>query len=383
MYKRVILVVFDGLGIGSYIEGKSDNSFGNAVRSVGRDVCLPAFESLGLKSLCGLPCQRRVLHCRYGRTRQQSIFCDSFAAHWEMAGRVVNDGVCFSEGLPRAFMSKLERESGLRFAGNEPCYENVSMISSEVIGRHRESRLPIILTIPKYEPISTVGLVAFEDVIPFETIAECGQEIARVLSDEKDIGRVVVKTLVKEKGLVVEGKKRADYTLFSPPKGNLLYALQNKGVGVFTTGKISGLFNGQGITSSRGSWDNQIIFDETMEFISAKTEGLIWVNFNSLDRPYGHSRDVDKWIDTLVLYDDYLVKIRDSVSEGDLLIVTGDHGCDPTGLGVHTREWNPLLMYNLSFNSRMIGDHYHIDIGETVARAFGVVMDTGGRNLID
>ena len=385
MFERVVLVVFDGFGIGSYVKNESYNSLAHAIKYYkgAEQPCFTTLNGLGLKALNNVNDAQSVENSCYGRTRQQSFFCDSFAAHWEMAGRVINQGITFKNGMPEKYVNKIKEKTGLLFVGNEICYENVSLIDPQLIKQHEKLKRPIMLTIPKCEPISTIGIVAFEDTIPFEILKENGEKIAQILKDEKDIGRVVVKTLEKKNGEIVEGEKRADYCVFSPPEGNLLYALQEVGVKTYATGKINGLFNGRGITEYSSCWDDEIILEDTMRFLKAMDKGLLWANFNGLDRPYGHACDVNMWIKTLELYDSFLAKIMENITEKDILIFTGDHGCDPTGQVGHTKEWNPLFVYNPKMVSKKLGDHFHWDIGKTIAENFGVDLKCDAKSFLN
>ena len=385
MFERVVLVVFDGFGIGSYMKNESYNSLAHAIKhykGVERP-CFTTLNRLGLKALNNNKDDAQsVASSCYGRTRQQSFFCDSFAAHWEMAGQIINQGVAFKNGIPDKYLNKIKEKTGLLFVGNEICHENVSLISPKLIKQHEKVKRPIMLTIPKCEPISTIGIVAFEDVIHFEDLKEVGKRIAETLRGEKDIGRVVVKTLERKNGKIVEGKKRADYCIFSPPEENLLYALQEVGVKTYATGKINGLFNGQGIDEYSSCWDDEVIFEDTIRFFNIMDKGFLWVNFNGLDRPYGHACDVNMWIKTLEKYDVFLAKIMEKITEKDILIFTGDHGCDPTGQVGHTKEWNPLFVYNPKIVSKKLGDHFHCDIGKTVAENFGIDLRCGAKSFL-
>jgi len=385
MFNRVLFVVFDGFGIGSYVKDESYNSLENALKRYDKSmvVKLKTLNSWGLSPLRKKKGNKEMVCACYGRTRQQSIFCDSFTAHWEMAGEVVNEGVTFANGVPEKYVKEIKDSIGLTFIGNETCYEDLSLLDPKLLKRHREEKKPILLTIPKCEPISTVSIMAYEDVIPFEKLDSYARRMAEVLKGENEIGRIVAKTLKDCDGYLNDGEKRADYALFSPPDNNLLHALQNAGINTYATGKINGLFNGEGFTKSKVSWDNKTVLDDTLQYFHEIEKGLVWANFNSLDRPYGHKGDVSMWLETLAMYDDFLAMMKINITEKDLLILTGDHGCDPTGEGKHTREWNPLFIYNPFIIPRDLGEHMHSNIGKTIAENFGVNISSNANSFMD
>ena len=384
MINKILLVVFDGFGIGSYVEVENFNSLMNAIhdhKAVSLEKDITSLFDLGIKKI--VTNQHIISDCDacYGRTRQESFFCDSFAAHWEMAGKVINSGHLFNNGIPNKYVDIIKRRLGINFAGNELCYEDISLLNPEIIKKHKCTKEPILLTIPTLEPISTMSIVALESIITFEMLDDYARKIADLLKAEfginNEIGRIVVKSLKEADGKDVESKHRSDYTLFYPPNGNLLTLLTSHGIPVYATGKIPSLFNNVGITDSRLSWNNSTIFSDTIDYFNSTQKGLIWANFNSLDRPYGHSGDIDNWIAALKLYDSFVKYFKEIITPNDLLIVTGDHGCDPTGNGKHTREWNPLLVYNPLQNPVNLGDNYHRDISQTIADFFGVPFSSG------
>lgn len=383
MIKRVLLIVFDGLGIGSYVEAEDYNSLYNTIKWCEKSVQpeLETLNDLGLEYL--LPnqiCSRKVKGC-YGKTRQQSFFCDSFSAHWEMAGNVINDGVEFTHGIPFEYRDKIKKSLEIEFVGNEICYEEIEKLSPRILEKHIQEKKPILLTIPKKEPISTVAIVSLENVVSFAKLDNYASRIAQLLRGSKDIGRIVAKTLTHNHEGVKEGDKRSDYPVFQPPNDDLLKALQNANITTCATGKINGLFNGNGFACERTSWDNETIWSDTMEFFESFENAFVWANLNSLDRPYGHKRNPAMWLKTLNEYDRHLKEVIKHITEDDLLIITGDHGCDPTREGNHTREWNPLFVYNPCIVPKDLGEVVHLDIAETIADVFGINLGSGGTSF--
>lgn len=385
MFNRIVLMIFDGLGIGSYVEGEPYNSLSNALWKYGRntDTQLALLNSWGLEAFHRYGQSDTGYKACYGRTRQQSVFCDSYAAHWEMAGKVVNEGVAFHGGVPERYLKKLKDSLGISFSCNRTCYFDISLLTEQDLSRHKTSRQPLLLTIPENEPISTVCLAALDEVISFDELKVMGEKVACVLENEREIGRIVVKSLSEAGGKFFENNKRVDFTVFHAPEGNLLDKLTETGVETYATGKVASLFNGRGLTDYRISWDNQRIFQDTLDYFHTMKYGLLWVNFNSLDRPYGHNGDVESWVSTLIQYNNYVSRLKPEITGRDLLIITGDHGCDPCGEGRHTREWNPLLVYNPVIQPMPLGDYVHTDIGKTIAANFGICPEWSAWGFLD
>lgn len=370
--KKVLLVVIDGLGIGSY-ENDIYNSLFNAENKY-RQAKIPTLEHFGLNNLIKRKndCKRLKKHTAcIGRTKQQSIFCESFSAHWEMTGIVATSGHSFKNGIPHKVINKL-RTNKINLIGNLDCHHNLSNIPKDITELHIHSGNPIVVTMPEEIPITTLGLVSYEEIVSYEKMVSIASEIEKILSPADNIGRIVIKTFNRIDKTFKHLVKRTDIPIFKPPTPNLLDAIIISGRTTMAAGKISEMFNGYGFTRSHLSEDNPTIFRDTLTMFQETISGLIWTNFNSLDRPYGHDMDVKRWIKSLELFDNYLNEIINKITCEDLLIVTGDHGCDPVLSGFHTKEWNPLLIYNPNLIPVHLSDRSHSDIAATISDCFSL-----------
>ena len=373
MIKKILLLVMDGLGIGSY-ENKIYNSFANA-ESKYRQAKIPALEKLGLRNLLNNTSSRNsksYIAC-IGKTKQQSAFCESFSAHREMPGVVATQGYSFSTDMIDKLLNRMHKNN-INLIGGYNCYHNLSNISEDIMYLHAKSAVPVVVTSFQEEPITTLGLLSYEEVIPHEKLVAIAYKIKALLSTSDNVGRIVIKSFnrILGKRNFAHLSNRTDISIFKPLGPNLLDAIVNTGRTTMAAGKICGLFNGYGFTHSHTSWENQTIFKDTLEMFNETCNGLVWTNFNSLDRPYGHSKDVKNWIESLELFDSYISEMLNKITRDDLLIITGDHGCDPVLAGFHTKEWNPLLVYNPKLTPKFLSNRNHSDIAATIADCFNL-----------
>lgn len=380
MIKRIIIIVFDGLGVGSYC-GENFNSFENAVKNY-RLAKIPTLVKWGFGNILEISDYKNPnFTAAVGRTKQQSKFCESFAAHWEFAGNIVNKGVEFSDGIPKQTIDKLEKECQIKFIGNLNLYDKISELKEELVKDHILTKNPILLTLLGEEPITTLAIISCDDIISYERMVNFGEKISNVLKVQDNVGRIVIKTYERFHYKLSSLRHRIDIPLFTPPSPSILDAIKNNNMTTIATGKISGLFNGVGFTHSCISWDNESIWNDTIKMFNLTDKGLIWANLNSLDRPYGHNKDVQNWIKSIERYDSWLQKIEQIIKPTDMLIFTGDHGCDPVLAGYHTREWNPLIIYNPTIRPNLIGDWNHIDLAATISDLFNLKFLCKGKSL--
>ncbi|MBS5822721.1 MAG: hypothetical protein KID00_02475 [Clostridium argentinense] len=254
MIKRILLIVFDGFGIGSYEVCKDGDDINNSLVDVIREnngINIPTLCRWGIGNLINIDKYKvsNYIGC-VGKTRQQSKFCDSFAAHWEMAGKVVNEGIAFTNGIPDYLIEKFESKANCKVIGNLLCYEDIQKIDERILNEHILTRSPIVLTIPAEEPISTFALLGCESVIPHEELFELGRKAKIIFKDSHEIGRIVAKSFLYKEKKIELLSHRFDIANFIPPKPNLLDYILNSGRTTMATGKIGGLFNNYGFSDS-------------------------------------------------------------------------------------------------------------------------------------
>jgi phosphopentomutase len=382
--RRILLVVFDGFGIGPLPEKKYTfipNSFKHVYESVG-DLYLPNFERLGLGNLTN-SIKGTENYPVIGRSRQQSKFCESFAAHWEMSGAIVNSGVAFPKGIPQNIIRVVEGKIGKKIIGNSTLYPYLDQVDSEIIVEHLRTGNPILMTMPYEETITTFALFFSNELYNESSIKEIAVKAKEALSEFPEVGRLVVRLFLHKEGKISLCNERHDFANFIPPEPSILNKIILSGRETVATGKIGGLFNDIGFTKVKKSWMSEKIWEDTISSFISISEGLVWANLNDLDRPYGHNRDILGWSKALESFDYNIGCLMEKINEDDLLIITGDHGCDPTLLGEHTFEWNPLILFNPNIRPTSLGDVNHIDIARTIAELWNLDFDNGGISFAD
>lgn len=379
-FRRVTWIVLDSVGIGampdaaSYGDPEGADTLGNVARM--RPMKLPAFAKLGLgniRPLAGVPATHEPAAC-YGRCALASPGKDTTTGHWEMVGIHLDKPFpLFPDGFPREIMDEFERRIGRQ------CLGNFAASGTEIIKQlgeeHMRTGSPIVYT----SADSVFQIAAHEEVIPlFELYKMC--ETARaILRGPYEVGRVIARPFAGEPGRFMRTSNRKDYAV-PPPKGMLLDQLDSKDVNVFSVGKIFDVFLGRGIREYEKTKTNADGMSKTVAALEEVDEGLIFVNLVDFDQLYGHRNDVEGYVRALEEVDAWLPGFMDKLSDGDLLILTADHGCDPTIPGTdHTREYVPLLAYQAR---RPQGTDLGVratlsDIGQTVAENFGVHISHG------
>jgi phosphopentomutase len=370
MPRRVIIIVLDSVGIGEMPDAEKygdlgSNTLGNIARLRG-GLHLPHLEKLGLgniNSIIGVPAQPNP-EGSFGKMAERSVGKDTTTGHWEMAGVILERALpTFPHGFPQEFIERYELAIGRRVLGNEVAS------GTEIIQRlgeeHVRTGKPIVYT----SADSVFQVAAHEGVIPLAELMQICQ-IARVmLKDEMQVGRVIARPFLGEVGQFYRTPNRHDFAI-DPPHKILMEYVQERGLEVCAVGKIRDIFAGRGITGFVTSKGNMESVNKTLEYMTKVESGLIMTNLVDFDMLYGHRNDVEGYARALGAFDERLPEIYAALLPEDMLIITADHGCDPTRLGTdHSREYVPLLVYgptlkkgvNLGVRSTFA------DLGATVA----------------
>ncbi|MBV8846361.1 MAG: phosphopentomutase [Bryobacterales bacterium] len=378
-FSRIIWIVLDSVGIGEMPDAeaygdKGSDTLGNIARR--RPLHLPNFCRLGLaniKPLDGLAADPAPIGA-YGRAALASPGKDTTTGHWEMAGiHLAKPFPLFLHGFPREIMEPFEARIGRSTLGNKAA--SGTEIIAELGEEHMRTGSPIVYT----SADSVFQVAAHEEVIPlFELYKIC--ETARgILRGEYEVGRVIARPFIGEPGKFIRTANRHDYAV-PPPKGMLLDRLAERGVEVFGVGKISDVFLGRGISESEKTKSNADGMAKTLGAMDSLEEGLIFVNLVDFDQLYGHRNDVEGYARALEEVDAWLPAFENQIGDGDLAILTADHGCDPTTPSTdHSREYVPILAYGKRARGGVaLGTRSTLsDIGQTVAENFGVKIDKG------
>jgi phosphopentomutase len=381
VFPRVIWIVLDSVGIGAmpdaasqYGDDPAGDTLGNIARQ--RALYLPNLGQLGLgnlKALASVPPSPEP-SAAFGRCALASPGKDTTTGHWEMVGiHLAQPFPLFPHGFPPEVMQPFEARIGRAAIGN--CAASGTEIIRELGEEHVRTGSPIVYT----SADSVFQIAAHEDVIPlWELYRMC--EIAReILHGPWEVGRVIARPFAGPPGAFTRTANRHDYAV-PPPKGMLLDRLEEANVEVFSVGKIFDVFLGRGIRDHVKTKSNADGMEKTAAALDDFPAGLIFVNLVDFDQQYGHRNDVEGYAGALEEFDRWLPGFLEKLAPGDLLILTADHGCDPTTASTdHSREYVPLLVYSARVRGGIdLGLRATLsDIGQTVAENFNTNISKG------
>ena len=371
-YKRIFLIVLDSVGAG-YSEDA--NNFGD----VGANTLKHVIESSNheFKNLAKFGLFNVVNDTNYPtmsyytKAKEISNGKDTLTGHLEMMGIITKVPFkTFTEtGFPKELITELENKTGRKIIGN--CNASGTEIIERLGKEHMETGAIIVYT----SADSVLQIAAHENIVPLEELYKIC-EIARELTLKEDwkVGRVIARPFIGEVGSFKRTGNRRDYAL-NPSSTTVLDNLKNAGYDVLSIGKISDIFNNCGITKSVHTADNTEGIREIMKTVHEDFTGLCFANLNDFDSKYGHRRNPKGYGDALREFDEAIPHILAHLNENDLLIITADHGNDPTFKGTdHTREYIPVFIYSskLKHPNRLNTLNTFADIGATVADNFNV-----------
>jgi phosphopentomutase len=385
VFPRVILIVLDSVGIGElpdasrYGDDGSD-TLGNIATRV--DLCLPNLATLGLGNIRpfrGIP-PADSPGASFGRMAEASPGKDSVTGHWEIAGVVLDTPFpTFPHGFPPGVISAFERAIGREILGNEVAS------GTEIIARlgdaHVASGRPIVYT----SADSVFQIAAHESVVPVADLYRMCEAAYRIVVDGLGVGRVIARPFVGTSGAYVRTANRHDYAMPSP-RPTLLDVLAEAGVPVSSVGKVADLFAGRGIARSRPTSSDSAGVDGVLEALREDSRGLIFANLVDFDTQFGHRNDVRGYAANLERFDQRLPEITAALAPDDLLILTADHGNDPTTPSTdHSREYVPVLAtgHRVRRGVHLGTRATFADLGQTVAQAFGVGPLAHGTGFLD
>ncbi len=382
-FERVIWIVLDSVGIGAMPDAPQfgdlgSDTLGNIAKR--QRLHLPNLSRLGLaniKPLSGLTAAEHPAGS-YGRCRLASPGKDTTTGHWEMAGIILEQPFpIYPHGFPddviEAFEARIERKT----LGNKPA--SGTEIIKELGEEHMRTGCPIVYT----SADSVFQIAAHEQIIPLAELYRMCEIARNLLQGPNQVGRVIARPFEGEPGHFVRTANRRDYAV-PPPSGMLLDRLQEQEVPVYAVGKISDIFLGRGITHSVKTKNNADGMSKTSVAMSAQDSGLVFVNLVDFDQEFGHRNDVKGYAAALEQVDRWLPSLE--LKDGDMLVLTADHGCDPTTPSTdHSREYTPLLVFGKRVKPEVnLGTRKTLaDIGQTVAENFGTTIEAGTSFLGD
>jgi phosphopentomutase len=383
-FSRVVLIVLDSVGIGELPDAalygdEGSNTLGNIGRSV--RVKIPTLAALGLARVVALPevPAPAAPLAAFGRMAERSPGKDSVTGHWELAGIVLERAFpTFPAGFPADLIAAFERRIGRRTLGN--VVASGTAIIDDLGPEHVKSGAPIVYT----SADSVFQIAAHENVVPIAQLYEwC--EIAYALAvDGMGVGRVIARPFVGEPGQFKRTANRHDYAM-PPPGDTVLDELTAAGLPVAAIGKVNDLFAGRGITEAHSTKSDDHGMDCIELQMTRQDRGLIFANLVDFDTVYGHRNDVAGYAANLERFDERLSRLIPKLRAGDLLIVTADHGNDPTTPSTdHSREYVPLLVVGERAKKGVdLGTRATFaDLGQTLAAVFGVSPLANGQSFL-
>ena len=379
-FHRVLLIVLDGVGIGAMPDAPEwgdagADTFGHILES--HPVRLPNLQRYGLgniRPLQGVP-PLDQLSGSYGRCALRSNGKDTTTGHWEMAGIILDQAFpTYPNGFPASVIDRFVRETSVPgILGNIPASgtEIIKVLGEE----HVKTRKPIVYT----SADSVFQIAAHEEVIPLDRLYEICEIARRILDGEHKVGRVIARPFLGEAGAFYRTENRHDYAV-PPPRENLLPALADEELDVVCIGKIASIYDSMGVTKEVTAKNNEQSIDQTIKALGDSTRGLIFSNLVDFDMLYGHRRDTEGYAKALEHFDSRLPEIESAMRDDDVMMITADHGNDPTFHGSdHTREYAPLLVYGKSARAGInLGTRDSLaDIGQTIADNFNLRLSAG------
>ena len=375
--KRVFLIVADSLGIGAaedahkFYNGNGtdvgSDTFGALVDHKGFSA--PFLQKLGIGNIDGVayPVSESPI-AAYGKLVEQSAGKDTVTGHWEICGVVTDRPMpTFPNGFPEDFLNEFSKRVGRGYLCNKT-YSGTEVIK-DYGKEHIETGKLIIYT----SSDSVFQIAAHEDVVPIEDLYKYCETARKMLCGDMAVGRVIARPFVGNEYGYQRTANRRDYALESPSE-TLCDIMSANGYEVIGVGKIGDIFAHRGITEEIHTESNADGIEKTKQMLDRDFIGLCFVNLVDFDSKYGHRRNIDGYADAVMYFDRELKKISEKLLDEDILIITADHGCDPSHIGTdHTREDVPLLIYGKNIKCVNIGTRRSFaDLGKTIADMFDI-----------
>lgn len=385
-FKRVHVIVMDSVGIGeapdaAKFDDLGSHTLGHIAEAVGLNV--PNMAKLGLgkiESLKGVPSDIETMGY-YTKLEEQSVGKDTMTGHWELMGLNIQTPFrTFPNGFPQELIEKIENYTKRKVICNLP-YSGTQVLDD--YGKEQmETGALIVYT--SADPV--LQIAAHEEIIPLEELYEICEYVRSItLEDPYMIGRIIARPYIGEPGAFKRTSNRHDYAL-SPFGETTLNFLEQAHYDVIAIGKINDIFNGAGITKSVRTKDNMDGVDKLLDIMQSDFTGLSFLNLVDFDAIYGHRRNTKGYGEALEAFDRRLEEIIAQLAEDDLLIITADHGNDPTFKGTdHTREFIPVLIYSKQFKhtgALKAGGHF-ADIAATISENFSVKQTENGQSFLN
>lgn len=382
--KKAILLILDSLGVGELPDAelygdKGANTLKNISDTLG-GINLPNLEKMGIGNLTDVKNVKALKDTlgAYGKMNEKSKGKDTTTGHWEMMGIITSDPFpTFPNGFPEELIKEFENLIGRKTLGNEVA--SGTEIIERLGQKHMETGFPIVYT----SADSVFQIAAHEEILPLSELYRMCEIARKLLTGPYKVGRVIARPFVGAPGNFTRTSNRHDYSL-KPTAKTLLDNLKESHKQVISVGKINDIFAGQGITVGYPTLNNMDGFDKTLKAYQELRDGLVFANLVDFDAKYGHRNDPKGYAQALEEFDKRLPELWKVMDKETILIIAGDHGCDPTTVSTdHSREYTPLLVMGSGVKSGIdlkIRESF-ADIGATLAEYFEVDYSGSGESF--
>ena len=382
---RFVVLILDSVGVGALPDAdqygdEGSNTLVNLGRAVGGMV-LPNLEALGLGKIAPIPglSAQGIVTSAYGKMAEQAPGKDSITGHWEMMGYIADQPQpTYPQGFPKRILSRLEKETGYKFLGN------VAASGTEIIARLGEEHLrtgsPILYT----SADSVLQIAAHEEIIPLAELYRLCCLARSVMTGNDAVGRIIARPFLGKPGNFKRTTNRRDFSL-EAPQDTMLDVLKRSNIPVLGIGKIKDLFSGRGVTQAIHTISNLNGLEETRKALQSDVEGLIFTNLVDFDMLWGHRNDIAGYYTGLQEVDTFLPRLLTALKPEDVIVISADHGCDPTTPSTdHSREYVPLLVYGskIKGNTDLGTRETFADVAATMAEFFGVKGTGVGKSFL-
>lgn len=382
---RAIIIVLDSVGVGELPDATSygdagANTLGHIAKAV-EGLNLPNLARLGLGNIIpieGLPPSKQPVAC-FGKMAEKSAGKDTTTGHWEIAGIVTKTPMpLYPHGFPLEVTQPFENAIGRGILGN--CVASGTEIIRELGQEHVDTGKPIVYT----SADSVFQIATNEDIVPIDELYRWCQIARGILVGRHAVARVIARPFAGKPGEFYRTPRRRDFSLL-PPSATLLDSVSEHGGEVIAIGKIEDIFAGRGVFRAIHGADNAENIDETVSAIESRDGTLIFSNLVDFDMKYGHRNDPEGYAMALEAFDHEVPRILNAMDIGDMLIITADHGCDPTTPSTdHTREYVPLLVTGPGLNHGIdLGVRSTFcDITATIVEVLGLPLVSCGESFL-
>ena len=377
--KRVFLIVLDSVGIGEEPDAAEYGDVGsNTIKACSRSpyFSMPNMRKLGFFNIDGMDIGEKEPHptAAFARMQEQSKGKDTTIGHWEIAGHISPKPMpTYPNGFPQDVIDAFSKAVGRGVLCNKP------YSGTEVIKDYGEEHMKTGKLIVYTSADSVFQIAAHEDIVPVEELYRYCKIAREILQGEHGVGRVIARPFIGTPGNFTRTPRRHDFSLVPPL--TMLNQLQEAGKEVLSVGKIKDIFAGSGITDFVYTSGNEEGIERTLENMDREFEGLSFTNLVDYDMLYGHRNDVDGYAKALTYFDQRLPELLGKLRDDDLLMITADHGCDPSTPSTdHSREYTPFIMYgkNAPTGKNFGTRKTFADIGATVLEYFGIPRRISG-----